>query len=246
MQLHMNTTTELEKQAIQAAQDQLWDAAVKINKKILDTEPQNISALNRLGFCYLQLQSPIKAKNMYNAVLHIDPYNAIALKYSAIKRTSQFAPPANNGGDDFIEEPGKTKTIALCRVAEQSILDSVAVISEVQLVQKNHCIAVETMKGKYIGTLPDDISFRLKKLIKGGNQYKTIIRSIGKGQCSVFIKELKRSKKFQFTASFPSAIMSTTSTLHENLLVHDHDLDIEPLVDDDTPPQDDDTDLSET
>lgn len=240
-----NTLSDLEKQAIQAAQNQQWEVAVKINKKILDTEPQNVSALNRLGFCYLQLQSPIKAKNMYNAVLHIDPYNAIALKYSTIKRTSQFAPPANNDGDDFIEEPGKTKTIMLCRVAEQSILNSIAVVSEVQLVQKNHCIAVETLKGKYIGTLPDDISFRLKKLMTGGNQYKAIIRSIGKGQCSVFIKELKRSKKFQFTASFPSAVLSNTSTIHEKLLLHDHNLELDPLEENE-PPTDDDTDLSET
>lgn len=216
----MNTLLQLEKLAIRAAQDQQWDAAVEHNTALLEIDPQNVSALNRLGFCYLQTNHIAKAKAAYQAVLKIDQYNTIANKHLKSGLT-QHAPSASLSYSDFIEEPGKTKTVQLCRVADQKTLDTIPIASLVDLVQKNHCIAVETHDHIYLGSLPDDLSFRLKKLIKSGNTYKTIVKSIGKNMCSVFIKEVKRSKKYQYVASFPSSLSAHTSTIHENLIILD-------------------------
>lgn len=216
----MNTITVLEKQAIKAAQEQRWAEAVTFNSQILKEVPTDISSLNRLGFCYLQQKHPTKAKAVYMSVLKIDPYNPIALKYIKTKSINQTVAPALALAD-FIEEPGKTKTIPLCRVADQKTLERTPIATKVELVIKNHGIAIETLDGTYLGTLPDDISFRLKKFIQGGNKYESIVKSLGKNQCSIFIKEVKKCKKFEYVASFPSSVNAHISTVHENLLIQD-------------------------
>lgn len=215
----MNTILILERQAIKAAQEQRWEDAVKLNTEILETDPRNVSALNRLGMSYLQTHKTAKAKAVYQSVLKIDPYNPIAAKYIKLGLTAQAPASPALSYADFIEEPGKTKTVQLCRVADQKVLDNMSIASSVELIQKNHCIAVETPNHTYLGTLPDDLSFRLKKLIKGGNTYKAIVKSIGKNQCSIFIKETKRSKKFQFVSSFPSNSSNHVTDIHENLFL---------------------------
>lgn len=240
----MNTLVLLERQAIKAAQEQKWDQAIEHNTKILEEDPRNISALNRLGFCYLQTQKSAKAKASYQAVLKIDPYNPIASKYMRSGFTQTAPSSAALSYADFIEEPGKTKTVQLCRVADQKILEKISIASVVELVQKSHCIAVETQNHVHIGTLPDDLSFRLKKLLKGGNTYKVIVKSIGKNHCSIFIKEVKRSKKFQYIASFPGSISNHATNVHENLAVMDT-IEGEVNYEEETPAlhQDDDDDL---
>ena len=61
----------------------------------------------------------------------------------------------NTFQENFIEEPGKTKTIALCRIADPSILTTISVGTPCTLIVKQHRISVETEQGNiYVGSLP--------------------------------------------------------------------------------------------
>ena len=52
--------------------------------------------------------------------------------------------------------------------------------------------------------MPEDLSFRLSKLIKNGNTYSCQVRSCSTKQCSVYIKEVSQSEKNKGAHSFPS------------------------------------------
>lgn len=226
----MSTLSNLQAQAIAAAEKQNWQSAVLANKSLLELEPKNVSAMNRLGFCYLQQNEMQEAKAMYMKVLEVDAYNPIAKKYLDMLESGKKIAPVtiNTFQENFIEEPGKTKTVALCRVADPSILTSISVGSPCALVVKQHRISVETEQGNvYVGSLPDDLSHNLSKLLTGGNQYKTVIKSVSKTGCSVFIKELSRSKKQEHLHSFPPAAhIHTAGSMHEELLVDSTPIDV--------------------
>ncbi len=226
----MSTLSNLQAQAIAAAEKQDWPAAITANQSLLELEPKNISAMNRLGFCYLQQADTKNAKAAYTKVLELDAYNSIAKKYlSLLENGKKIAPVTmNTFQENFIEEPGKTKTVGLCRVADPSILTTIPVGTPCTLVIKQHRISVETEQGNvYVGSLPDDLSHNLSKLIVGGNLYKTVIKSVTKTGCSVFIKELSRSKKQQHLHSFPPTIHAhAAGGMHEELLVDSSPIDV--------------------
>jgi hypothetical protein len=50
--------------------------------------------------------------------------------------------------------------------------------------------------------LPDNIGTRLISFIKGGNEYQACIKGIDDKEVIVFIKEVKRAKKFSDQSSF--------------------------------------------
>jgi hypothetical protein len=54
----------------------------------------------------------------------------------------------------------------------------------------------------FIGMLPDDIGKRLIKFMEGGNTYQACIKAINKKGIIIFIKEVKRAKKFKNQPSF--------------------------------------------
>jgi len=67
---------------------------------------------------------------------------------------------------------------------------------------KKYSIDVRDMNGTYIGALPDDIAFRLIKYTSGGNEYSVHIKRITKSCVSLFIREVKRGKRYQNQTSF--------------------------------------------
>ena len=70
----------------------------------------------------------------------------------------------------------------------------------------------------YIAALPDDISFKLGRMIAGGNTYQAIIKSVDKKSVKVLLRELTRGKKFAKQPSFTSttSYVSFAKTTREN------------------------------
>jgi tetratricopeptide (TPR) repeat protein len=247
----MNSVLALQSLAIQAARESKWDEAVHLNQEIVDQDERDISALNRLGFCYLQTRALKKAKDAYTRVLLIDKYNAIAKKYlemiALMELQSKGAhgdgeqlSPLPNGGmfrENFIDEPGKTKTVQLCRVADPSALSRIAIGTPCELVVKMHRIAVETGDHAYLGSLPDDLSHHLTRLINGGNKYKVVVKSVSKNCVTVFLKELSRCKRFAYTMSFPNVAHQMHGEAHEELLIDQPSMDLSETGDDAEEPE---------
>ena len=206
--------------AIAAALAQNWEEAVKLNRAILQIDPTSVDTLNRLGFAYLQLGKTKEAKETYSKVLGIDQYNQIAQK-NLVKLNSKSHQPGLNGGMVsplmFLEEPGKTKIASCINLAPSSLIEGLRCGQEVRLKVKKHCIEIRSDDNVYLGALPDDVSFKMSKYMTGGNEYKAIIRSIGKNLLTIFIRELSRGKLFKDQPSFiPSSTFVSPGRVDES------------------------------
>ncbi len=204
------SSSSLQKSAIDAALNSRWDEALKINRQIIKLDPQNVDALNRQARCYMEVGKSNLAKKYYLEALKFDPYNPIALKNLKIIKAYKgsngdhriFDGQAKIAADMFLREPGKTKVVTLLKVAEPKILSQTFCGMPVVMTLKNKKIIVSDQNGDYLGVLPDDVCHHLIRLVKGGNKYDTIIKSIKVNGLSVLIKETYRSKRFKNQPSF--------------------------------------------
>jgi len=203
-------TNTLNQSAVLAALNSSWDQAIIYNKKILKEDPRNIDALNRLAYAYFESGNPTKAQFHYRQVLKKDPFNPIALRnlqrirefsnQKFVPKEKRISPPMSV----FLEEPGKTKLVSLVKIAAKSVLSQVRPGDFLYLSPKNHTIAIVDSQKKYLGILPDDLSFRLIKFIKGGNKYEVYVRSVSKNSLLVFLREVFRSSRYNDVPSFLS------------------------------------------
>lgn len=196
---------QLEEQAIQAAKNQNWEAAVNVNRQLIEENAEDIQAFIRLGVAQVQLGQVDDAKHSFTQALELDKTNQLAKKHlQKLENNQTITLSALPADEEFIEEPGKTKTVELHRLAGKEQLENLSVGQVCELRSKNRFISVEVNK-TYIGSLPEDLSARLTKLMKGGNEYVCYIRSVSPTNCTctVFIKEVKRSPEQEFVNSFP-------------------------------------------
>lgn len=217
----------LYQQAIDAALESNWEKALKLNKKIIKLDPQNVDALNRQAKAYMELGKGNLAKKYYSEVVKIDPYNPIALKNLKIMKSFKSDGQSKSGPDGqewqinchsklspslFLQEPGKTKVVSLLKVAEPQKLSHFFCGMKVEMSIKNRKITIVDSNGNYLGVLPDDINHHLLRLFKGGNKYELFIKSIRVNSLAVIIKEVFRSKRFKNQPSFLEYSDSSVST----------------------------------
>ena len=217
-------TGTLKQQAVLAAKQGEWEVAVRINESILSQEPSDAGALNRLGTALIQLKDYSKAKSAFKAALELDRFNTIAkknlekLQHHDANHTPTFAK------QHFIEEPGKTKIVDLHRLSGKQTLETVTAGSPCVFICKKRYISVE-VGGVYVGALPEDVSFRLSKLMQTGNEYECFVRSVSNNSCSIYIREAFRSPQNQNISSFPVSRNSSVivDDVDEMLLKEDRD-----------------------
>lgn len=211
--------SDLSNIAINAALTNDWDKAISINLEIIESNPDDINALNRLAFAFIQTCKAEEAKKIYKKILLIDKYNLIAhknLEKINILRSKKLKPKSINplpsiSPSLFIEEPGRTKTVTLTNPAHSEILSSVNIGDPVILHPKKHSIEIRDHNNIYLGALPDDIAFRLIRLLKSGNAYRVNIKNIGKNSITVFLSETKRGKRFANQPSFLTSFSQRSS-----------------------------------
>lgn len=212
--MDLSSSASLTSKAIDAALNCHWSEALKLNKQILQVDPENIDALNRQAKAYFELGKLNLAKKFYSEVLKFDPYNPIAIKnlkiLKAFKKNVSPKDGQLNGVAKrispllFLQEPGKTKVVSLLKVAEPQKLSQVFPGMCVSLVAKNHKLHIMD-GGIYLGVLPDDLSHQLLRLLSGGNKYEVFIKSVRVNSLSVLIRETFRSSRFKGQPSFLEA-----------------------------------------
>lgn len=214
--------------AVSAALLHNWSGAKSANESILKQKPDDIDALNRLAYAFVQLGKLKEAKRYYKKVILLDSYNQIAkknlLKLNHVKKpapTSSLDAPLSPSF--FLEEPGKTKSISLINTAPFSILSSLTTGKEVFLCPKRHTIEVRDGQKIYLGALPDDLSFRLIRCLKAGNSYQVFTKNISKKSLVVFVKEITRSKKLRNQPSFIPQSADYQATIHKEVISEDAD-----------------------
>ncbi len=198
----MINTSPLGKKAIKAAKHQDWDKAVEINQSILDEDPKNINALNRIALAYMQQDHPRLARRALKKVLELDKHNKIAQKNLKRVKNKETSRVKFSKGS-YIEEPGKAKNIELLRLTEEENLKDISLGQECYLDPKKTYVSVYVKDDdQYLGAIPEDISERLIKLIKTGNKYECIIQNCETNQCVVHVKEKKVSPENEGLHSF--------------------------------------------
>jgi len=203
------TGTTLPNAAVAAALHQDWKEAIRINTAILKENKEQIDALLRLAYAYLRTGQLTQAKKTYERVLTVDQYNQIAQKnlkrLTIIKKKNLTHDTIHNLSPMmFLEEPGITKIVECIHAAQYQILSTLSSGQEVYLKPKNHCVEIRSMQDTYLAALPDDMSFKLNKLISAGNTYQVVVKSIEKNTLKVLIRELTRGKRFANQPSFTS------------------------------------------
>ena len=194
---------------IKSALDNDWEAAVQCNKELLQENPKDLDALNRLAYAYMQSGRFKDANQTYNSVIELDKTNPKATKN--LKKLNSLS-QSNNGHTStshinhmdnvFIQEAGKTKTIDLSNVADKRTLMSLQHGDEVSLTIKRSKVFCLTAEKTFIGMLPDNVGIRLISFMKGGNEYQACVKGVDDKNVTVFIKETKRAKKFSNQSSF--------------------------------------------
>ncbi|MEM4230729.1 MAG: tetratricopeptide repeat protein [Candidatus Pacearchaeota archaeon] len=201
----------LKDQAINTALNGDWEKAVVLNKALIKENPNDVDALNRLAFA-LHVQGKIQAaKTIYQKVLKIDSLNSLALrnlkKLSDTKKLSENFPSNNfsiQTDNLFLEEPGKTKIIELVNVAQPNVINMLRTGQILGISVRRLKIFLLAENKIFVGMLPDDISKRLIKFIKAGNEYCAYVKSANNRRLVVFIKETKKSSRFKDQFSFLS------------------------------------------
>lgn len=207
---------DLTTQAINAALKNDWLKAISVNLSILESNPEDTAALNRLARAYKESGSLKLAKQTYRKVLVFDRFNPIAaknlklleslgkgdhlLKKNQTAINGHACPPQT-----FLEEPGKTKLVNLVNLAPVSLLSGLSCGEKLAFSIKRRTVTVVNENQKYLGALPDDLSLRLIRLIKGGNRYEVFAKTVAKNSLSVFIREVYRSPRLKNQPAFPGA-----------------------------------------
>lgn len=196
---------DLSYKAVVAAISGDWKSALCINKIILSETPNDTDALNRLARAHAETGNINTAISTAKKVISIDPFNKIALrsldKWKRIKKNSTIKQKISKI-HTFLEEPGKTKIVNLINIGKGDTISQLDCGDELVLDSHGHKVNICTDGGKYIGRLPDDLSARLKKLIKLGNTYCAVVKNSEKNSVKVFLKEIKRSEKVKDIPSF--------------------------------------------
>lgn len=206
--------------AINTALEGKWEEAIELNLSILRDNTQDIATLNRLGHAYMKINNINLATESYKKVLTLDKFNPIAtkglkrLKTKQKSKTNISNTPTPAIKTDFLEEPGKTKTSQLVRLADNKVISNLHIGQSVFLDAKKRSVSVTTENNTYIGSLPDDLSFRLGRLLRGGNKYETLIKGLQGSSILIFMREIEQSKRYKNTPSFPS---SSSSSYHSDL-----------------------------
>lgn len=225
--------------AIKASINQDWTKAISLNTQLLEIEPSDIAALNRLGNAHMRLGDLKSAKETYLQVTKLDKYNPIAKKsLERLARLNTSSIKNHTGGSakfstSFIEEPGRTKSVNLIRAANQKDLVNLLIGTQVQLIPKKKRIYVETESQLYLGTLPDDIGMRLEKLLRLGCSYEAYIKTVNQKEITIFIRETCKSPQAKNTPSFVSGNSSNYTTLESKaVFVETVPIDVTPTGED--------------
>lgn len=192
--------------AVSLALSGKWNEAITANLNIVKGNPEDTEALCRLARAYSEIGKISQAREATSKVLALDPTNQIASKFIEKLKLAKNSGRINSlpaCNESFLEEPGKTKLIELVNLGEPENFANLDPGEEVKLVPYSHRVTITNREGKYIGRLPDDISARLKSLIKEGNKYQTLIKSVSSKQITIFIRETEKSLSGNGSSSFP-------------------------------------------
>lgn len=197
---------DLTRSAIKASLSSNWEEAIDLNLNILLNNPNDVQALNRLASAYTELGQKTSAKEVYERVLKIDKFNSIALRCIKLLPNKNSVADKVMADEDFIEQLGVTKTVKLTKCAGKEILLALYCKEPLTLSPRARLVSIVRSDGTRIGSLPDDLSLKLGKLIKSSYSYCACVKSATDNNVTIFLREVKRPNRINASASFAPAL----------------------------------------
>ncbi len=213
--------------AIAHALARRWDLAAEENRGLLEDDPNDVEAANRLGKALTELGDTAGAITAYERAIAIDSTNAIARKNLAkleeqrkSKRPAKAAPRTRAAApapaartrrvdvateslrtSPLIEDFGKSADLKLSRVNARAIAQvSTGDPAELELTSSG--VAVKTTAGLILGHIDPRSGLRLKRMIEGGNKYSVVILRTTDTQVDVHVRETAKHPSLVGQASF--------------------------------------------
>ncbi|MDD5093031.1 MAG: tetratricopeptide repeat protein [Dehalococcoidia bacterium] len=198
--------------AISLAMQGRWEEAVALNRRIIETSPDDIDARNRLGKALTELGRYAESKQSYERVLELDPTNAIAKRniqrLSLLK--SEDRPPKESpkfNSKFFIEETGKARIVSLQKIAPREALIKMSPGDPAHLQIRDQSLVIINDAGDYLGEVEPKLTSRLIELMEGGNKYQAAITSLRDDRIKVIIRETFQHPSQIGHLSFPPRVV---------------------------------------
>ncbi|MCE2500718.1 MAG: tetratricopeptide repeat protein [Dehalococcoidia bacterium] len=207
--------TNLGKEAVKAALKGEWERAAELNRAVLELNPNDCEASNRLAKALMELGDYTEARQILETLRVRAPSNNIARKNLARLEQLQTcggdirrSATGDNGLPGmFIAESGKSCTTVLRKPAGASAT-ATATVRAGDVVALNPCgegVAVTARDGGYLGTVERRLGRRLHKLMAAGNQYAAAVVGTDAEGISVILRETRQHPTLRHVVSFPSA-----------------------------------------
>jgi hypothetical protein len=196
------------KEAIDLAMQARWQKAVDINKKIIESFPEDVDTFNRLGRAYMELGRYAQAKEAYRRAVELDPYNAIAnrnlRRLNDLKETETTEVETDKvEPQQFIEEIGKAGVVTLYELAPKENRARTVAGDKANLKVNGSFLEVENSRGEYLGKVEPKHAQRLTRLMLGGNRYSAIVVRSTADMMTVMVRETYQHPSQAGKLSFP-------------------------------------------
>lgn len=209
-------------EARRAALEGEWDAAIEINKELIQRDPKDTAAYNRLGRAYLEKRDFGAAYEAYSDALKSDPANLISrrnlrrLEHLRSGDVPEDAPPTVFPRTlVFIEEVGKTWVDELVNPAPMVELAEIYAGQKLELVPQGDRLMVHDATGALVGEVEAKTAERVMQLMAGGNIYEVYALGPSAASIRVILREVYRDPSLGGQISFPRQITATRKYLRE-------------------------------
>jgi len=213
---------QIVEEARRAALDGNWDDAIEINKNLLERDPKDSAAYNRLGRAYLEKQDYATAYEAYSDALKSDPANLISRRnLQRLERLRAGTAPADAPATVFprtlvfIEEVGKTWVDELVNPAPLNELAEIYAGQKLELVPDGQRLAVHDASGRRIGEIEAKTAERVMQLMTAGNIYEVYALGPSAASIRVILREVHHDPSLVGQISFPRQIAATRKYLRE-------------------------------
>ena len=199
-------------QAQQLAANGQWEEAVELNREILEGQPNDVAALNRMGKALSELGRYGEAHQSYSQALELDPANQIAKRnlqrLEPLKDQDSAAAMAERRRTQarqsmFIEEIGKTRVTELQGLTDNETLARMTSGDQLELRIEGKRLVVYSEDGLRLGHLEPRLAQRLLSLMAGGNRYSAAVTAVEPGMLRVILRETYQHPSQSGRLSFP-------------------------------------------
>ena len=205
---HVRLLKEQTRTAVRLAMNGEWAEAARLNREILESAPDNVEAMNRLGKALTELGEPGQALDAFRRALALSPGNPIATKNVERLLAESNTPQAracNGTGSTlkprmFIADSGKSADITL--LASTGFNPSPG--TPVTLEANGSTLGVMAPDGACLGLVPPAMARRLLCLITGGNRYEGAVSGTASGAVRVVLREAYQHPSQRAKVSFPA------------------------------------------